>query len=66
MRSALLEVPGVTRAQVNLKAGEVVVSYDPRAATVDDLIAAVNRAEGPASPGQYRAAVKLGGLASPR
>ncbi len=34
------------------------VTYDPRQGTVDDLIAAVARAQGPMAPNQYTAAVK--------
>ena len=60
MRSALLEVPGVTRVQVNLEAGEAVVTFDPRVVAVDALVTAVNEADGPASPRQYRAEVKEG------
>jgi copper chaperone CopZ len=61
VRSALLEVPGVTRAQVdlvNLKGGIAIVTFDPRVASVDALMSAVNQAEGPLSPGQFRAEVK--------
>ena len=60
MRSALLEVPGVTRAQVDLvdlKGGVAIVTFDPRVVSVDAL---VNQAEGPLSPRQYRAEVKDG------
>ena len=46
MRSALLAVKGVQRVQVMLE-GEAIVTYDPRVATVDHLIAAVNQAQGP-------------------
>ena len=63
MRSALLEVPGVTRAQadlVDLKGGVAIVTFDPRVASVDALIHAVNQAEGPLSPRQFRAEVKDG------
>ena len=61
VRSALLEVRGVTRAQVslgNLLAGEAIVTYDPRTATVEAILKAVNQADGPLSPRQYRAEVK--------
>jgi copper chaperone CopZ len=58
VRSALLKVPGVTRAQVNLDAGEALVTYDPRTATVDAMITAVNAADGPNSKRQYQAKVK--------
>lgn len=60
VRSALLEVPGVTRVQVDLKAGEAVVTFDPRRVAVDALINAVNQAEGPLSQRQYIAEVKVG------
>ena len=46
MRSALLAVKGVKRATLTFEEGEAVVTYDPREATVEDLIAAVNKAEG--------------------
>jgi copper chaperone CopZ len=55
VRSALLEVKGVTRVQVSLEQGEVVVTHDPGAASVQDLVAAVNRAEGPS---KYTATAK--------
>ena len=58
VRSALLKVPGVTRAQVNLEAGEVLVTYDPGTATVDAILHAVNEADGPLTPRQYRAQLK--------
>ena len=63
MRSALLEVPGVTRAQVDLvdlKGGVAIVTFDPRTASVDALMRAVDQAEGPLSPRQFRAEVKEG------
>ena len=63
MRSALLEVPGVTRAQVDLvdlKGGVAIVTFDPRAVSVDVLMSAVNQAEGPLAPRQFRAEVKDG------
>ena len=60
MRSALLEVPGVTRVQVSLETGEVVITYDPRTAAVDSLVAVVNTTNGPLSPSQYNAKVKEG------
>ena len=61
VRSALLEVPGVTRAQVdlvNLKGGEAIVTFDPRVVTVDTLVTAVDKAEGPLAPRQFRAEIK--------
>lgn len=58
MRSALLEVKGVTRAQVKLEPPEAVVTYDTVQASVKDLINAVNKAEGPNGKGQYSAKEK--------
>jgi copper chaperone CopZ len=63
VRSALLEVHGVTRAQVdlvNLKGGEAIVTFDPRVVTVDTLVTAVDKAEGPLAPRQFRAEIKEG------
>jgi copper chaperone CopZ len=60
VRSALLEVQGVTRVQVSLEAGEAIVTFDPRVVSVDALVAAVNAADGPLSTLQYRAEVKQG------
>ena len=56
MRSALLNVKGVTRARVTLEGGEATVICDPRQATDDDLIAAVNNAQGPS---RYSATIKV-------
>jgi hypothetical protein len=56
VRSALLEVKGVTRVQVSLEAGEVLVTYDPPA-TTQALIAAVDAAT-PAGPVPYKATMK--------
>jgi copper chaperone CopZ len=47
VRSALLGVNGVTRAQVSLETREAVATYDPRATNVDALIAAVNAVKEP-------------------
>ncbi len=58
MRSALLEVKGVTRARVTLENHEAVVTYDPREATVQSLIGAVDTAPGPQGPSPYKAKVK--------
>lgn len=58
VRAALLSVKGVTRARVTLENHEAVVTYDPKQATVKDLIKAVGDAEGPMMPGQYTAKVK--------
>jgi len=63
VRSALLEVPGVTRAQVdlvNLKGGEAIVTFDPRVVTVEALVTAIDQAEGPLAPRQYHAEIKEG------
>ena len=58
MRSALLAVKGVSRAQVKLVPPEALVTYDPALASVKDLINAVNSAEGPNGPRQYSAKEK--------
>ena len=58
MRSALLAVKGVSRAQVKLEPPEAVVTYDAALASVKDLITAVNTAEGPDGKGQYSAKEK--------
>lgn len=58
MRSALLGVKGVSRAQVTLKPPEAIVTYDPAKASVKDLINAINAAEGPNGPRQYSAKEK--------
>ena len=55
MRSALLSVNGVTRARVMLEEREALVTYDPTLARIQDLIEAVQKAEG-VSP--YNAQVK--------
>ena len=60
VRSALLKVPGVTRVQVDLKAGEAIVTFDPSVVAVDALVTTVNEAEGPLSTRMYRAEVKSG------
>ena len=56
MRSALLEVKGVTRVQVSLEAGEAVVTYEPPA-TTQAMIAAVD-ATTPVGPLPYKATIK--------
>jgi copper chaperone CopZ len=56
VRSALLSVKGVTRAKVSLEDQEAIVTYDPAQATVEDLIAAVNNADG--DPFSYTATLK--------
>ena len=58
MRSALLAVKGVSRAQVALEGHEALVTYDPRETTVPALIDAVNQARGPFEYVAYHAAVK--------
>jgi copper chaperone CopZ len=50
-------VKGVTRAQVRLEEHEAIVTYDPSQATVEQMIEAVSKAEGP-GPQEYRATVK--------
>ena len=60
MRSALLDIPGVTRVEASLETGEILVTYDPRTATVDSFVAAVNRAEPPLANIVYAARVKAG------
>jgi copper chaperone CopZ len=57
VRSALLSVKGVTRAQVRLEEHEAVVTYDPSVATIEQMIKAVSEAEGP-GPQEYKATVK--------
>ena len=58
VRAALMSVKGVVRARVTLENHEAVVTYDPKQASVEDLIKAVGEAEGPATPNQYTAKVK--------
>ena len=58
MRSALLGVAGVSRARVSLEDHEAIVDYDPKKTTVKELIAAVDRARGPADSITYRASEK--------
>jgi copper chaperone CopZ len=60
VRSALLKVPGVTRAQVSLETHEAIVTFNPRMVAVEALVTAVNQAEGPLSPRMYQAKVKAG------
>jgi hypothetical protein len=60
-----MSVKGVTRARVTLEEHEAIVTYDPAQATVQDLIDAVEKAEGVMAPKQYSAKVKepSGGVA---
>ena len=59
MRSALLSVKGVARAQVQLERYEALVTYDPGVAKVDAMIEAVAKAEHPIDGrGVYKATVK--------
>ena len=59
MRSALLSVKGVARAQVRLERYEALVTYDPAVAKVETMIAAVAEAEHPIQGrGVYKATVK--------
>lgn len=60
MRSALLKVPGVTRARVSLETHEVIVMFDPRVVAADTLVNVVNEADGPLGTRMYRAKVKTG------
>lgn len=57
MRSALLSVKGVTRAQVRLEEHEAVVTYDPSVATVELMMKAISEAIGPVGQ-RYTATVK--------
>jgi hypothetical protein len=45
---------------VDLKAGEAIVTFDPRVVAVAALITTVTEAEGPLSTRMYRAEVKDG------
>ena len=59
MRSALLSVKGVTRAQVRLERYEALVTYNPAVAKVEAMIAAVAEAEHPIQGrGVYKATVR--------
>lgn len=58
VRSALLGVKGVVRAQVTLEGHEALVEYDPAQCTVDTLIAAIAQARDPAMPMTFGATVK--------
>jgi len=49
---------GVTRVQVLLDKGEVIVTYDPGAVTIDALMTTLNNADGPFGGLQYKATVK--------
>jgi copper chaperone CopZ len=57
VRSALLEVKGVTRVQVSLETGEAIVTYDPPATTAA-MISALAAAP-PVGPVPYKATVKV-------
>jgi copper chaperone CopZ len=58
VRSALLGVNGVTRAQVSLETNEAIVTYQPPA-TTDAMIAAIAAAV-PVGPLPYKAVLKSG------
>jgi copper chaperone CopZ len=58
VRSALLEIDGVTRVQVSLERGDVIVTYDASKTKVEALIVALEAATGPQSPKQYQASIK--------
>ncbi len=60
VRSALLKVPGVTRAQVSLETHEAIVTFEPSKVAVETLVTAVNEADGPLGTRMYRAKVKAG------
>lgn len=60
VRSALLKVPGVTRAQVSLETHEAIVTYEPGKVAVEAFVTAVNEAIGPSGTQMYRAKVKAG------
>jgi len=49
---AIRSVPGVQHAQVNLHAGNAVVNYDSKQATVQSLADAVTKAGYPAKPSE--------------
>ena len=55
MRSALKSVNGVTRVQIKWEQREAIVTYDPRRATIEQLLDAVKQAKGPS---EYSAKVK--------
>jgi copper chaperone CopZ len=58
VRSALLDVMGVTRVQVMLDTGEAIVTYDPSVTTTEAMLASVNSTTGPFAPFQFTAEVK--------
>lgn len=58
MRSALLSVKGVQRADVVFEGHEARVEYDPTQCSVNDLIGAVANAKAPTMPTQFGATVK--------
>jgi copper chaperone CopZ len=58
VRSALLSVEGVKRAEVALDGHLAVVTYDPRQATIEKMIDVINKTAGPLPEIQYFASVK--------
>ena len=61
MRSALLSVKGVTRAQVKLEEYEAIVTYDPEQATIEAMIKAVSESrQGQIGHGIPKPTVKKG------
>jgi copper chaperone CopZ len=58
VRSALLSIEGVTRAQVALEGHVAIVTYNPRQATVQQMIDVVNQTPGVLPGMQYVASVK--------
>jgi copper chaperone CopZ len=58
VRSALLAVKGVSRAQVSLEGHEALVDFDPKQTNVQALMQAVDEAEAPLASVKYHATVK--------
>ena len=59
MRSALLSVKGVSRADVQLEGHQAHVEYDPRVCKIEELIAAVATAKDATMPMvRFNASVK--------
>jgi copper chaperone CopZ len=58
VRSALLSIKGVQRADVMFEGHEARVEYDPTQCTVNDLLRAVANAKDPTMPVQFGATVK--------
>lgn len=58
MRSALLSLEGVKRAQVALEGHLAIVTYDPRQVTIEKMIEVINQTPGPQDGIRYFASVK--------